>query len=64
VPATDRPFALAVDRARLGWLPLPQALVDWVVRNYDPTPQIAARLAFPVDVAHVGVSERAVRVGD
>ena len=64
VPAAGRPFAIAVDRARVGWVPLPRVLVDWVVRNYDPTPQIAARLAFPVEVARVGVSEHAIRVGD
>jgi len=64
VPATGRPVAIAVDRARVGWLPLPRMLVDWVVRNFDPTPQIAARLAFPVDVARVGVSEQAIRVGN
>jgi Dolichyl-phosphate-mannose-protein mannosyltransferase/LmeA-like phospholipid-binding len=64
VHVADRPFAIVVDRARLGWVPLPRVLVDWVVRNFDPTPQIAARLAFPVDVARVGVSEQAIRVGD
>jgi hypothetical protein len=64
VPAAGRPFAIAVDRARVGWVPLPRLLVDWVVRNYDPTPQIAARLAFPVEVARVAVSEQAIRVGD
>jgi hypothetical protein len=64
VPAADRPFAIAVDRARLGWLPLPRLLVDWVVRNYDPTPQIASRLTFPVEVARVSVTEQAILVGD
>jgi hypothetical protein len=64
VPAADRPFGLAVDRARVGWLPLPRLLVDWVARNYDPTGQIAARLAFPVEVARVATSEQAIRVGD
>src|SRR5262245_13964288 len=64
VPTVGRPFALAVDRARVGWLPLPRVLVDWVVRNYDPTPRIAARLAFPGEVARIGVSEQAIRVGD
>ena len=64
VPAADRPFGLAVDRARVGWLPLPRLLVDWVARNYDPTGQIAARLAFPVEIARVATSEQAIRVGD
>src|SRR2546426_1402842 len=64
VPAADRPFAIAVDRARLGWVPLPRLLVDWVVRNYDPTPQIADRLPFRVEVARGSVSEQAIRVGE
>jgi len=64
VPAAGQPFGLAVDHARVGWLPLPRLLVNWVARNYDPTPQIAARLAFPVEVARVAVSEQAIRVGD
>ena len=64
VPAAGQPFSLAVDRARVGWLPLPRLLVNWVARNYDPTPQIAARLSFPVEVARVAVSEQALRVGD
>src|SRR5438094_750937 len=64
VPAADRPFAIAVDRARPGWGPLPRLLVNWVVRNYDPTPQIADRLPFRVEVARVSVSEQAIRVGE
>ncbi|HEV8583600.1 MAG TPA: LmeA family phospholipid-binding protein [Methylomirabilota bacterium] len=64
VPAADRPIALAVDRARLGWVPLPRLLVNWVVRNYDPTRRIASRVPFPVDVARVTVSEQGLRVGD
>jgi hypothetical protein len=64
VPAAGRPFGLAVERARVGWVPLPRLLVDWVARNYDPTGQIAARLAFPVEVARIATSEQAIRVGD
>jgi hypothetical protein len=48
----------------VGWVPLPRVLVDRVVRNFDPTPQIAARLVFPVEIARVSVSEQAIRVGD
>jgi len=64
VPAGDRPFAIAVERARVAGVPLPRLLVDWVARNYDPTGRIASRLAFPVEIARVSVSERAIRVGD
>jgi hypothetical protein len=64
VAAADRPLALAAERTQLGGVTLPPALVNWVVRNYDPTPRIAARLPFPVTVARVSVSERVLRVGD
>ena len=64
VPAADRPFGIAVDRARVAGLPLPRFVIDWVARNYDPTGRIASRLAFPVEIARVSVSERAIRVGD
>lgn len=64
VPAADRPFGIAVDGARVAGLPLPRVLVDWVARNYDPTGRIASRLAFPVEIARVSVSERAIRIGE
>ena len=33
VPAPDRPFALVAERVRVGWIPVPALLVDWVVRT-------------------------------
>jgi hypothetical protein len=64
MPAADRPFALSVDRAAVGWLPVPAVLVNWVVRHYDPTPRIKARLPFPVELGRVTVTERALRIGE
>jgi len=64
VPGADRPFALEVQRAAVGWIPLPSALVNWVVRHYDPTPRMKRRLPFPVEIARVTVSEQAVRIGE
>jgi len=64
VPAHDRPFALEVQRAALGWLPLPSLLVNWVVRHYDPTPQLKSRLPFPVELGHISVTEQAIRIGE
>jgi hypothetical protein len=64
VPATDRPFALEVQRASVGWLPVPTVLVNWVVRHYDPTPQMKSRLPFPVEIGRVTVTERALRIGE
>jgi 4-amino-4-deoxy-L-arabinose transferase-like glycosyltransferase len=63
-PATDRPFALEVERASLGWIPLPSLLVNWVVRHYDPTPQLKSRLPFPVEIGPVTVNEQALRIGE
>jgi len=63
VPATDRPFALQVERARVGAVPLPPVLIDWVVRNYDPTPRIASRLPFPVEIDPVRVVGQTLQIG-
>jgi hypothetical protein len=45
-------------------VPIPRVLVDWVVRNYDPTPRIASRVPFRVELARVTISEQGLRVGD
>ena len=60
--ATDRPFALSVERVRVGGLPVPDALVGWVVRNFDPTPKIASRVPFPVQIGRVSVRDEALRI--
>jgi 4-amino-4-deoxy-L-arabinose transferase-like glycosyltransferase len=64
LPASDRPFVLEVQRASLGWIPLPPVLVNWVVRHYDPTPQLKSRLPFPVEIGRVTVTEQALRIGE
>ena len=64
LPATDRPFVLDVQRATLGWLPVPAILLNWVVRHYDPTARLKSRLPFPVEIARVTVTEHAIRVGE
>jgi hypothetical protein len=64
LPATDRPFALDVQRASLGWLPIPPALVNWVVRHYDPATQLKSRVPFPVEIGRVTVTEQALRIGE
>jgi hypothetical protein len=61
-PAADRPFALQADRVRVAGVPVPDALVDWVIRNFDPTPRIASRLPFPVQIGRVSVGDEALRI--
>ncbi|OGL04687.1 MAG: hypothetical protein A3E31_11665 [Candidatus Rokubacteria bacterium RIFCSPHIGHO2_12_FULL_73_22] len=61
LPAADRPFALLADRVRVGGVPVPGPLVDWVVRNYDPTPRMR-ELPIPVAVGRIAVAPGAIRV--
>ena len=60
--ALDRPFALSVEHVRVGGVPVPDALVNWVVRNFDPTPKIASRVPFPVEIGRVSVGDQALRI--
>ena len=57
-----RPFSLAADDVRLGGIPVPQALVNWVVRNYDPAPRLASRLPVPVEVGRITIADDAIRI--
>lgn len=51
LPGRDgAPFALAVEHVRVGRLPLPSLLVDWLVRHLDPTPRLR-RLPVTVTLA-------------
>jgi hypothetical protein len=62
VSAADRPFAVIAERVRVGPVPVPDALVNWVIRNYDPSARIAARLPFPIELGRVSVSDQALRI--
>ena len=51
LPGRDgAPFALAVEGVRVGGLPLPSLLVDWMLRHLDPTPRLR-RLPVAVTLA-------------
>jgi hypothetical protein len=63
VAAADRPFALLSDGVRLGGVPVPGPLVDWVMRNFDPSLKIAARLPMPLEIGAVTISPAAARIG-
>ena len=52
---------LVADRVRLGGVPVPGLLVDWVVRSYDPSPRWA-RLPIPIAVGRVEIAPDAVRI--
>jgi hypothetical protein len=61
-PAADRPFALEAEHVRVGPVPVPDVLVNWVIRNYDPSARIAARLPFPIELGRISVSGEALRI--
>jgi hypothetical protein len=61
-PAADRPFAILADHVRIGWLPVPGVLVNWVIRNFDPSLRIAARVPFPVTIAPASIRDEALRI--
>jgi hypothetical protein len=60
--AIDRRFALQAERVRVAGVPVPDALVDRVIGNFDPTPRIAGRLPFPVQIGRVSVGDEAPRI--
>jgi LmeA-like phospholipid-binding/Dolichyl-phosphate-mannose-protein mannosyltransferase len=62
LPAVDRPFALQAERVRVAGVPVPAALVNWVIRNFDPTPRIASRMPFPVEIGRASVRDEALRI--
>ena len=62
VPASDRPFAIAFEQVRVGGVPLPGLLVDWVVRGYDPSLGLASRLPVRLEVGRVEITPEAIRV--
>ena len=46
----------------LGGLPIPDAFVNWVIRNYDPTPRLASRLPVLVEIGEVAIRPEAVQI--
>jgi hypothetical protein len=61
--ADDRPFVLIAERVKVGGIPVPPLFVNWIIRNFDPSPGIAGRLPFPATVASVTVTPGAIRIG-
>ena len=61
VPAA-LPVALVPEDVRVGAVALPDALVGWVMRQYDPTGRIARRLAMPVTIGRITVGPTAVTI--
>lgn len=62
--AAGRPFTLDADGVRLGGVPVPAPLVNWVFRNFDPSARLASRLPVPVEIAPIHITPDAIRIAD
>ena len=58
----DLPFALRVEDVSIGGVPVPGFLVDWVVRNFDPTPRLR-NLPVPVSVGPIRILPGRLQIG-
>jgi len=58
----DRPLALAIDGVRLGGVPVPDFLTEWIVRHFDPTLALR-RLRVPVTIAPARIVPGRVEIG-
>lgn len=62
VAAPGRPLGLVADEIRIAGVRVPQTLVGWVMRNYDPTLRMASRLPAPVEIGRVVIDRAALRI--
>ena len=61
--APPAPFALSAADVRYGRVSFPGFLVDWIVRNFDPTPRLR-RLPMPVSMAPMRIQRERLEVGE
>lgn len=57
------PFTLRAADVRYGAVRLPRLLVDWIVRNFDPTPRLR-RLPMAVLMAPIGIQRGRLEIGE
>jgi hypothetical protein len=57
------PFTLRAADVRYGGVRLPRLLVDWIVRNFDPTPRLR-RLPMAVLMAPIGIQRGRLEIGE
>ena len=56
-------FTLRAADVRYGGVRLPSLLVNWIVRNFDPTPRLR-RLPMPVSMAPIRIQRGRLEVGE
>ena len=61
--ASDAPVALRVEHVRIAGVSVPGLLVDWLVRNFDPTPRLR-NLPVPVSLGPIRIRPGRVEIGE
>jgi hypothetical protein len=61
-PPRDTLFALTADRVVVAGVPVPRALVGWVVRNFDPSVRLAHRLPMRVEIGRIVVARGGIQI--
>lgn len=57
------PFAVRVDRVRVGNLPVPGYVANWMTRNFDPTPRLK-NLPVPVSLSGIRIKPGRIEIGE
>jgi hypothetical protein len=60
--ATGSPFALTTERVKLGPLPVPDSLTNWIVRQFDPSPALR-RLPITVVLSPIAIRPGRIEIG-
>ena len=63
LPGSEKiPISLDVDQLRIGWLRVPDSLVHWIARTFDPSPQLG-RLPIRIQIAPVAIRPGRLEIG-
>ncbi len=62
LPGREGPISVMPEFVSVGGVTVPAALVDWVARNYDPSPVLAARAPVRLEVGRIEISPDAIRI--
>ena len=60
--AGEVPITFAIDQVRVSGIGIPDLLVNWVVRNFDPTPRLR-QLPLAITLAPVTIRPGRLEVG-
>jgi len=59
----ESPFTLVADRVKIGRLPVPDMLTDWIVRQFDPTLALR-RLPIEVTLSPIRIEPGRIAIGE